>query len=173
MIECLNPEVRDSLPDLVHGRLGNLDTATLTAHVESCEACAAEVALLREVRAAAPIAPAIDVARIVAALPASGRVPASIEQLPQRSILPGRQSVIWKLVAAAAIVIGGTLAVDAGRTRVEPASDSSALSLIAGVQYLTDEQIETLLADLDAIEPLPAAEPEPAVIVVDNVGGSQ
>lgn len=192
MIDCLNPEVRDALPDLIHGRLSELDTAILTAHVESCGACRAELALLREVQATAPIAPWIDITRVASALPASGvSTVAQPTEAPRSSRFSGTQSVLLKLVAAAAIVIAGTLAVDAGRStpdRVavsapvasesvlsvktgEPASAS--LSLLAGVQDLTDEQIETLLADIDVIEPLPAAEPEPAVITVDNVEVTQ
>ena len=194
MIDCLNPEVRDALPDLIHGRLSELDTATLTAHVESCGACRAELALLREVQATAPIAPWIDITRVASALPASGvSTVAQPTEAPRSSRFSGTQSVLLKLVAAAAIVIAGTLAVDAGRStpdRVavsapvasesvlsvktgEPASASASLSLLAGVQDLTDEQIETLLADIDVIEPLPAAEPEPAVITVDNVEVTQ
>jgi anti-sigma factor RsiW len=68
--DCINTEVRDALPDLLHGRLNALDTATMNAHVESCAECRAELALLREARAAAPMAPSIDYAGMAQTIPA-------------------------------------------------------------------------------------------------------
>jgi len=70
VIDCINTEARDALPDLLHGRLNALDTATMNAHVESCAECRAELALLREVRATAPLAPSMDTARMAASIPA-------------------------------------------------------------------------------------------------------
>jgi anti-sigma factor RsiW len=70
VIDCINTEVRDALPDLLHGRLSALDTATMNAHVESCAECRAELALLREVRATAALAPSMDHARMAASIPA-------------------------------------------------------------------------------------------------------
>jgi len=55
MNDGVNAEFRDALPDLLHGRLNALDRATLTAHVESCADCRAELALLGEARASAPV----------------------------------------------------------------------------------------------------------------------
>jgi anti-sigma factor RsiW len=69
--------VREALPDLLHGRLSPLDTATMNAHVESCADCRAELELLREVRASAPLAPPMDYDRIAASLPAYGGIKTS------------------------------------------------------------------------------------------------
>src|SRR5688572_2248674 len=98
MSECFSPEVRDHLPDLVHGQLGEVDTATMLAHVEACDACAVELALLREVRASAPLAPSIDAGRIVASLPAP-KVAPSVE-VPR----PAARSGAWKLLSIAAVI---------------------------------------------------------------------
>ncbi len=183
MTECFSPEVRDFLPDLVHDRLGDLDAATLAAHVEACEACAGEVALLREVRKAAPLAPSINVDRIVALLPVA-TVPTHVVDAPPRSAVLRGSSLIWKLLAAVAIVLtGGILAnrvdlepdavVRSGSVPVSapvpqatatPAAGGSSLSLVSGVQDLTDDQIETLLAQLDDVDAIPSLEPEQAVI---------
>jgi anti-sigma factor RsiW len=70
VIDCINTEARDALPDLLHGRLNALDTATMNAHVESCAECRAELALLREARATAQLAPSMDYAHIAASIPA-------------------------------------------------------------------------------------------------------
>ena len=185
MIECFSPEVRDHLPDLVHGRLGEVDTATMLAHIEACDACAAEVELLRAVRREAAVAPAIDVARVVAALPAPMVAP-SIEA-PARTT---RRSAQWKVLATAAVVaiiaaLGTQL--NDGRARIgvpsvalNPATaeanspavaageEAASLAFVASVDDLTDDQLEQLLGELDDIETIPSAEPEPAAAGIEQ-----
>lgn len=68
MNDCLNVEVRDALPDLLHGRLSELDTATMKAHVESCAECRSELEIMREASASALLAPRMDVSRIASAI---------------------------------------------------------------------------------------------------------
>lgn len=105
MNDCLNAEVRDALPDLLHGRLSALDTATMTAHVESCADCRAELELMREAKASMRIAPRIDAARIAAAIPAYGAVNVVPAQ-PRESIF-ARIGALRLAMAAALIAIGG------------------------------------------------------------------
>jgi hypothetical protein len=126
MNDCMNAEVRDALPDLMHGRLSDLDKVTMRAHVETCADCRAELALLQEVRASAPIAPRIDVARIVAALPAP--MPSAADQLVASA--PGNtrraSSMMWKMTAVAALLVTGSLTfATARRTAVAPATMAS------------------------------------------------
>jgi hypothetical protein len=126
MNDCMNAEVRDALPDLMHGRLSDLDKVTMRAHVETCADCRAELALLQEVRASAPIAPRIDVARIVAALPAP--MPSAADQLVASA--PGTtrrtSSMMWKMTAVAALLVTGSLTfATARRTAVAPATMAS------------------------------------------------
>ncbi len=189
MTECPYPEIRDSLPDLLHGRLGEVDTATLTAHVESCTACRAELALLGEIRASAPLAPRMDLERITAALPVR-----SVVLPPRRPVVSRISSPVWKFAAAIAIAISGGLLLqdrgvvadapsntrvvsslpagtDGGSSLVEPApvrENDESLSLVAGVHELTDDQIESLLIELDGIETIPSAEPEQAVLYLEE-----
>lgn len=184
MTECFSPEVRDFLPDLVHGRLGDVDAATLAAHVEACDACAREVALLREVRQSAPIAPSMNIDSIVAQLPVAALHTNVVA--PSRAGLMRGGSVIWKVLAAVVVVLtGGVVAnrvgvqpdavagsapVVVGAPTVQaiaaPVINGSSLSLVAGVADLTDAQIETLLAALDDVDAIPSLEPEQAVITV-------
>ncbi|MEO7521524.1 MAG: zf-HC2 domain-containing protein [Gemmatimonas sp.] len=70
MTECSNTEVRDLLPDYAAERLPAGDRAMIDGHLAACAACRNELALLRVARAVRPLAVSIDVARIVAALPA-------------------------------------------------------------------------------------------------------
>ena len=185
MTECFDPDVRDYLPDLVHGRLGEVDTATMLAHVEACESCALELALLREVRAAAPVVPRIDVDAIVSALPV---VSAPVPSAPAR-----RTFTFLRLAVAAAVVITGALVLNrqseimprlaqapeqaesASRVSAQvpvadpAASEAMPLSLVSGVQELTDAQIETLLTQLDDIEAIPASEPDQSLNSLESL----
>lgn len=184
MSECFNPEVRDFLPDIVHGKLGEVDTATMLAHVGACEACAAELELLREIRASAALAPSIDAGRIVASLPAP-RVAPSVE-VPR----PASRSGVWKLLSVAAVIaiaaVAGTqldgdsvstprapiaqapVIVEAESPDARKGEDTPSLALVASVQDLTDDEIETLLTELDDIESIPSAEPEAASIGISS-----
>lgn len=202
MTECSDPEVRSYLPDLMHGRLGDVDTATLKAHVEGCRACRAELALLREVRESAPLAPSIDVAGIVASLPLRGHV---VVETPThgwpRFGRPAflRLSIVAVLVAGVSMLLSDVGSDDAPVSQVAtaPAGDAvpapmeqpaiaanvspsesapsvraagrEALSLVAGVQDLTDDDIETLLADLDGIDSVPSADPDPVTLSLDDL----
>lgn len=217
MNDCMETGVRDALPDLLHGRLSSLDRATVTAHVEGCADCRNELELLKQVRGSGPIVSRIDVARIVAALPAPRPSAGDLVVLPASDATrPARR---WyglnALAAAALLVVGGlTFATtrpgdavvpshrsSAAQTRETPSvrsqpavaeaaavsvatvplaqrgaaerSRPASLSLSGGVQDLTDEQIETLLNDLDKAEAMPSAEPEAISIAADDGEGLQ
>lgn len=70
MRDCSNVEVREVLPDFARGELAEPARAAVLAHLDGCDACRAEVAVLRAVRGAFA-APRVDVSRIVGALPAT------------------------------------------------------------------------------------------------------
>lgn len=146
MTECMNAEVRDALPDLLHSRLGDLDRATMKAHVESCADCRAELALMERVRACAPLAPPIDVARIVSMLPAP--VPSAEQQLAHAAPIrqPSRMPLLWKLAAAAALIVGGTLTFS--RTRAP----------VAGTSVATVASAPSAAREV----PVPSVTPDPA-----------
>lgn len=94
MTDCPNAEMRDLLPDLVHGRLDAAARADVERHVRDCDECAAEVRLLRELRSALHAAPNVDVAAIVAAVPDYRR--------------PGGRSWIgWRTAATITVLVAG------------------------------------------------------------------
>lgn len=127
MNDCMNAEVRLALPDLMHGRLSELDTVTMRAHVETCADCREELRLLQEIRASAPIAPRIDIERIVAALPTP--MPTVADQLVASA--PGRarrsSSMMWKMTAVAALLVTGSLTFATARRQavIAPAKTAS------------------------------------------------
>ena len=96
MIDCPNGDVRDVLPDYVNDRLDVSRRVEVERHLETCAACRAEVALLRDLRATMRRSPTVNVDAIAAAIPAY-RAPVA------RGWTAG-----WRTAAAiAAIAVGG------------------------------------------------------------------
>lgn len=105
MNDCVNAEIRDQLPDLVHDRLGAAERTVVLAHVESCIDCRDELQLLRDARAMyARGVPRVDVAYVVGALP---KAPAAhpTRELPARP--RARTWSDWRIAAAITLLIAG------------------------------------------------------------------
>ena len=133
MSECVSAEMRDVLPEYVHGQLDDGRAAEVRAHLAGCADCAAEVELLRAVMSAAPAAPKMNVDRIARALPTPTRhgfllhrgggtgsplTPGVLPAMPRRSRIWSRPVV--KIAAAAAIVTAGGLSLLVGRDVLRP-----------------------------------------------------
>lgn len=154
MRDCADGELRDRLPDFVHGTLAAAEQVRVGAHVASCEDCAAEVGLLRAVREAFP-APVVDVRRIVAGLPPATRQPARRPAYVERP---------WRLAAAATVLLvaGLSLAVVTG-TFFAAGHRPAGLSFDGGPSGLSDQQVQSLLSEIDALDTKPNAEPDSPV----------
>ncbi len=224
MSECMSAEMRDVLPDFVHGQIDAGRAAEVRAHLADCAECVAEVELLRAVMSAAPAAPKMNVDRIARALPTPTRhgfllhrgggtgsplTPVVSPAMPHRSRIWSRPAV--KIAAAIAIVAAGGLSLFVGRDVLRPdtqvgqvapsidlgsrsasraptpslpvavapaprvtepkarqvtVASSAGISLAGELQELSDEHLQTLLAEMDRMDGLPAVEPdalEPAV----------
>ncbi len=127
MNECVSAEMRDALPDLIHGSLDAARAADVEAHVAACAECAAELDLLRAVLASAASAPAIDVDRIVAALPTPARQGLLLHQGGGQPAPAGSRKPqnIWsrpliRVAATVAIVTAGGLSLIVGRDVLNP-----------------------------------------------------
>lgn len=120
MNDCPNADVRDLLPDLINDRLDEATRRMVEAHLAHCADCRDELAVLRDVRATMRHTPAVDVAGIVAALPAY-RAPAR------------RSWVGWRIAAAITVVAAGasSLVVVRGGARA-PTVDSVAMTITKG-----------------------------------------
>ncbi|MDQ3697542.1 MAG: zf-HC2 domain-containing protein [Gemmatimonadota bacterium] len=68
MTDCPRADVRDVLPDWVHGTLDAATHATVSSHVARCAECRAEAEMLRGMRAVLRAAPVVDTARIAGAV---------------------------------------------------------------------------------------------------------
>lgn len=98
-------DIKEMLPDLLHGKLDADARAQVEAHVASCEACTEELEVLRKVESAAVFIPAIDVDRVVRQIPPYRAIVPAIE-------VPARSRLVAWLVAASLVVVvlgGGSL----------------------------------------------------------------
>jgi len=199
MTDCPNGDIRDHLPDYVHDRLDTAARALVAAHVATCASCAAEVTLLDTARRVLTAAtPRIDIARVVAALPAPPR--ASGRPALVRPAKPGRRPVVrltsWRIAAAVAtIAIGGaSVAVIRGITNpgaptvtvvttppVVPgqpvagheetlADNNVALPDGGRIGELSDDDVQSLLNDIDQLDGVPDADPQPTVPALHTGG---
>lgn len=105
MSDCTNIDIRELLPEFLHGKLGADARASVERHLSRCAECQAELELIAAARSMikSGTGQAVDVASIVAALPR----PSSVLRRQRRSIAPG----VWRVAATLALVAGGAAAV--------------------------------------------------------------
>ena len=134
MTDCLSTEVRDALPDVIHGNLDPAELARVEAHVASCAECAAELELLRTIMSSRPAAPPMDVQRIVSALPVAakkglllhrGNGEHASESTSEIASSVRRSRSVWsrpalRIAAAVAVVAAGALSLVVGREVLNP-----------------------------------------------------
>lgn len=119
MTDCPNAEIRDLLPDLVHGTLAGAERARVESHVATCADCASELALLRVARRALSAdVPAVNVERIASALPSPPRATVAtpgvvpIETARRARVAAGRSRYAgWRRAAAVILVATGATTV--------------------------------------------------------------
>ena len=102
MTDCPRGDMRDLLPDLLNERLALGERAAAARHVASCPSCAAELELLRSMRAALSTAPRVDTARIAAAVALGAP-----DVRPIRAARGAWQRTLWRAAAALALVAAG------------------------------------------------------------------
>jgi anti-sigma factor RsiW len=103
MSDCANVEMRELLPELAAGTLDAATRARVDEHLVDCADCASELETLRLVRAAFASAPAVDVRRVVAALPAP-----VVAAQGSRESQPVKRWMDWRVAAAlTTITVGG------------------------------------------------------------------
>ena len=101
MTDCPNAEMRDRLPDLLHERLETSVRAAVMAHVDECDDCRAEMALLREARSVlSPELPAVDVVAIARVVVERTRTP--MKRRARRS-----PWMDWRVAASVAVLVVG------------------------------------------------------------------
>jgi Putative zinc-finger len=135
MNECTEIDIKEMLPDLLHGKLDADARAQVEAHVASCEACTEELEVLRTVKSAAVFIPAIDVDRVVRQIP------------PYRAIVPAAQAparsrlVSWLVAASLVVVVlgGGSLLMIQNKPTFGPVAKVDHSSLPGGASSQTEK----------------------------------
>jgi len=123
MTECPNGDIRDLLPDLLHGRLGAGARREVEAHLAACVACAAELGLLRALRDSMSSAASIDARRIAAAALQAG---AGSRLSPRAARVSAWRVRRWQAAAAAGIIALGGAAAYLARSAGERVPDDEA-----------------------------------------------
>jgi hypothetical protein len=189
MNKCVDRDIQEMLPDLLHRTLRSEDRERAELHVATCESCREDLAVIRAVKGAAIFTPPIDVGQIVRQIPPYTPIVPEVRA-------PARNRVTQWLVAATvavAVIGGGSLVMDrqstpaspiaatgtagavnsigsaaapvsAGASQVAPAHT---FALAADVASLSDGDLVQLMSDMDDFDALPATEPEP-IISVDS-----
>lgn len=153
MNNCMETEIQEMLPDLLHRTLAADTRARVEAHVASCEQCREDLAVLRTVKSAAVFAPVINVDHIVRQIPPYQQIVPAVER-------PATTRVVSWLVAAtmAIAVIGGGSLVLARRD--VPNNQTAAV--------ITDPPVSSPSqhASEPTSEPTSRSQPEPTVAPV-------
>lgn len=126
MNDCTNLEMRDLLPDLARGALSGPARSALEAHLATCDACRAELAVVRKAYAALNVAPPVDASRIAAAVARS----TSLRREAMTSVAQARRRRAWNIatptrrtwLAAASVAAIATAAVLASNVDRHPES---------------------------------------------------
>jgi hypothetical protein len=101
MNKCIDRDIQEMLPDLLHRTLADDARMRVEAHVATCESCQEDLDVLRAVKSAAVFAPSIDVGLVVQQIP------------PYRTIVPATERpastrvVSWLVAASLALVVLG------------------------------------------------------------------
>ena len=154
MVDCPRDDIRDLLPDLVHDQLEPAERARVEQHIVDCPECAAEVELLRTLRSTVFTTPAVDAARIAAAVVRAATVGTAPSSAGGKDVVPissarerhrasdGESSPAritrpparhgWRIAAGIAVVaagVGGYALSRGGAPSYRQASESTAASV--------------------------------------------
>jgi hypothetical protein len=135
MFDCADVEMRELLPELAAGTLDDATRARVERHVASCAECTSELETLRLVRSAYAPSPAVDVRRIVAALPK----PAHVAQPAARG-KPVTRWLDWRIAAALTMISVGGLSLAIAQRRSTEASTEAPAHRSAGAVPAIDSQ---------------------------------
>jgi hypothetical protein len=158
MTDCPYAEMRDLLPDWVHGSLNGSAASQVARHVAACAACRAESELLRSMRSALHREPTIDIQRVAAAVTARtlGASHRRASPRPWRFIAGG-------IAVAASLLIGALLL----RSDAGPAATMTPVAVTMPTGRAEDSAAARVPADSPALAVAPAAVPEPVIRLAD------
>jgi hypothetical protein len=155
MNECIDNDIKEMLPDLLHGALGAHAMGRVEAHIATCEECSAELNVLRAVKSAAVFEPTIDVDQVVRRIPPYRTIVPTVE-LPARSPL-----VSWLVAASLAIAVVGVGSVLATRQNATSNPTSVAITAPSAKVPARPTAIAAKTPDAGAVSGMAAAARQP------------
>lgn len=179
MSDCQSVEMRDQLPEYLHGRLDDITRREVDEHLSICEECRAELATLTTVRALFESrTPVLDTAAIVRRLPAprATRRPVRPWMLRLAATISFVSIGGMSLLMARSFFDAGGRAIPDSTVVVVPTDTSpgaaagsgpadgtavpAGLTVGGGLTDLEADQLEQLLGALESIEAVPSADPD-------------
>jgi hypothetical protein len=164
MSECHNFAVRDRLPEYAHDALEDeTELAMIRAHLDLCETCADELAIIEATLATAP-QPKIDVAKIVAAIPPYRPPEVSVPVAGARGRAERRwfgavNGTAFRMAAGFLIAAAGLSAVMVSHHGTSAPAAAAGVALV-NVSELSDDNLEQLINSMDNLDGTPPSEPE-------------
>lgn len=167
MGECERVDVRDLLPELLDDDGSRRELAPARDHAAACDACRAELALLREVRAAARV-PRIDLERIAAAVP--GYRPAPVWRRAARAPLMRMAAAVVLMAGLGSLLVPDSPDPALRDTVASHASVPATSEFGIGTPFgdLSESDLRDLLRELGDYEAVTPADAD--VIVLPAVG---
>jgi hypothetical protein len=196
MNDCQNGDMRDLLPGYVHGTLSAADRSAVATHLATCADCSAEAGLIGTASRAfpVPVLDVERIVKALPSAPrhSSGgwlaggawRAAAAIGLLAlgayaMVAVRARFNAVSRQTAAASAPATNAAVAatspravpvIDTPARVIEPAAASGpraqGMSFGGGLSDLSDEQLDALLAELNALDSLPSVEPESHLIPI-------
>ncbi|MEP6690863.1 MAG: zf-HC2 domain-containing protein [Gemmatimonadaceae bacterium] len=170
MTDCPRGDIRDVLPDLVHGHLDPVQRAQVERHVAGCADCTAEVELLRAMRGVLDAgAPAVDVGKIVAAIRSAPVV--TVVARPRRAFALSHG---WRAAAAAIVISVGSLGVlFVSKTGTPPPDAPAGMTFGGGVSDIDAQDLKDLIGDVGKLDAVMPADPASLGEVSLSQGGER
>src|SRR5688500_14817911 len=126
MNDCPNAEMRDLLCDVVHRTLADAECRRVEEHIATCADCTAELALLHRAREVLTRqVPAIDAARIAAAIP---------RRAPARAF----RFSTWRVAASIAVIAVGAASLSVARQQLNGDGVGAGESAVAAASAMPD-----------------------------------
>lgn len=161
MTECMDREIQEMLPDVLHGTVSPAGLARIEAHLAGCSPCREELATLRAVQSAQVFTPSIDIEAIVRQIPPYWIITPVVER--------GLRSPVLKWLVAAgfalALVGVGSVVMPRGEVLTEPTAvgvpTADGLALASGLDGLSDGGLVQLMNEMNSFDALPTIDVEP------------
>jgi hypothetical protein len=166
MNKCIDSDIQEMLPDLLHRTLSDGERQRVEAHLATCESCQEDLEVLRTVKSAAVFAPAIDVNSVVRQIPPYRKIEPAAER-PART-----RGVSWLVAASLAVVVlgGGSILLQSNGSLVSRSRGRQPALTIAKVPETTKPSIVESAPPPRIVQPSIAPHPHALALAAEADG---